>query len=80
MKEGIPGRVKHKCRKQSLDIMMSINICLPSSTAFPSLDTPLMFASVNLQPKACNCGSAVVVHTATGHYVSTCEEGGQESE
>lgn len=80
MKVVISERGKHKCKKQSLDIMMSINICLPSSTEFPSLDTPLMFAPVNLQPKTCNCGSAVVVHRATGHYVNTCEEGGQESE
>lgn len=80
MKEGIPGRGKHKCKKQSQDIMMSINICLPSSNTFPSLDTPLMLAPVNLQPKACNCGPAVVVHRATGNYVYIYEEGTQESE
>lgn len=68
-----------RCKKPSQDIIMSINICLLSPNTVPSLDTLLMFAPVNLQPKACNCGPAVVVHRATGHYVYICEEGGQES-
>lgn len=81
MKEVIPERGKHKCKKAKSghhDVHKYLPTILYCISQFGY--TSNGFTPVNLQPKAYNCGSAVVVHRATGHSVSTCEEDGQESE